>query len=59
MDVSRNSDLPAEQSATEAVTGVTLENPIRASRGTNKYILYICRRKSLGHFDWLKVFNYH
>jgi hypothetical protein len=45
MDVSRNRDLPAEQSATEAATGVTLETLKRASRGTKKYILYIDSRE--------------
>jgi hypothetical protein len=42
MDVRRNRDLPAEQSATEAVAGV---RPKRASRGTKKYILYIDSRE--------------
>jgi hypothetical protein len=43
--VSRKRDLPAEQSATEAVTCVTLETLKRASRGTKKYILYIETKK--------------
>jgi len=45
MDVSRNRDLPAEQSATEAVTGV---RPISASRGRKANILVYIAGKSLG-----------
>jgi hypothetical protein len=54
MDVRRNRDLPAEQSATEAVAGATLETLNRASRGTKEYILYIDVQKSLGRINWLK-----
>ena len=56
MDVSRNRDLPAEQSVTEAYTGATLVRPTRASRGTKKYILYIVTQKKfrpLGQVKYL------
>jgi hypothetical protein len=45
MDVSRKRDFPAEQSATEAVTGVRPKTLNRATRGTKEYILYIDSRE--------------